>query len=375
MKEFYLDHAATSPVLPAVLEQAMPYLQEHFGNPSSLHRLGAKASSALEESRETLQKMLHVQEVIWTSGGTESVHLALWGIAFAPTLHGKELLLGELEHPCVLASAFALERFGFVVKLIPYSKEGVIQLDILEQMISPETRLIACTALHNELGTIQPLSAIRQIISQKKHQIILFSDCVQALGKMDFPNCADVMAVSGHKIGATKGIGALLFKNKLPFTAMNQGGSQENEKRGGTENVFGAVSFASALKSCLAKDQQPSMQKLHQSWKQHLLQNIPQLWVYSSPQQNPYYLMLALPQIPAEVFLHHLEAKNIFVSAGSACSSRKKLKLSTLEKIGFPSKIGRSAVRFSFAHSNLDDEKKEVWERLEAIVAELTQFL
>ena len=377
MKEkefFYLDHAATSPVLSSVLAEAMPLLQNNFGNPSSLHALGVNARSALQEARDVLQKMLHVKEVVWTSGGSESVHLALWGIAFAPVLYGKELLIGELEHDCVLESAFALERFGFIVKLIPYSKEGIIKFDVLEEMISSETRLVACTALHNEFGTIQPLLKIRHLLDKQSHKIIFFSDCVQALGKIDIPHCVDLIAVSGHKIGATKGIGALLFQEELPFTAFLIGGRQENGKRGGTENTFGAVAFASALKVILKRRQTyvQKMQNFQQSWKSFFNTKLPQLWVYDSPYQSPYYLSIALPRIPAEVFLHHLESRSVFVSAGSACSSRKKNKTSTFEKVGYSSELGKSVVRLSFSTSNLDDHQERLQKVFQEVVEELT---
>lgn len=379
---FYLDNAATTSVLPAVLEKSLPYLNQHFGNPSSIHHLGVDVARSVKSVRQTFAQLLQVskENIIFCGSGTEANHLALWGVAHSPSLKGNQIIVSSIEHPCVLRTAESLQQQGFQVDYIRSLSEGVIDVNHLRSLISEETRLVSCMAVNNEIGTRQPLYEIGQMIKQKNPNILFHVDAVQAFTKIPLPmkeTKIDLMSISGHKIGAPKGIGALISIGHIPLSPVILGGGQEYGIRSGTENVFGIIAFGEA--AYLGEKQRTSsfeaLAKYKQRWLEFLAHECPQVHIFQSPYVLPHYLNLSISPIPAEVFLHHLEAENIYVSTGSACSSKKVQISHVLQAVGIKSDIAKSMVRLSFSERNLSEDQGELFQRFSPVIKQLETLL
>ncbi len=375
---FYLDNASTTTILPAVLEKSLPYLTQHFGNPSSIHHLGVEVARSIKSVRQTFAQLLHVSKegIIFCGSGTEANHLALWGVAHSGNLKGNQIIVSSLEHPCILRTAEALQQQGFQVDYIRSLPEGVIDITHLESLISKETRLVSCMAVNNEIGTRQPLAEIGQMIEQKNPNTLFHVDAVQALTKIILPikdAKIDLISISGHKIGAPKGIGALISVGHIPLAPVILGGGQEYGIRGGTENVFGIMAFGEAahLGEKRRTRSFEALTKYKQRWLDFLIQKCPQVQIFQSPHVLPHYLNLSIPPIPAEVFLHHLEAEGIYVSIGSACSSKKVQISHVLQAVGIKSTIAKSMIRLSFSESNLSEDQEELFHRFSSVIKQL----
>ena len=374
---FYLDNAATTPVLKEVLEVSLPYLSEHFANPSSVYSPGIEASKAIKAARESLAKVFHVspEGIVFCSGATESNYLAFMGCAFSQRVKGKQVVISSIEHASVIKAAEFLKGQGYQLLEVPVSSEGIIDLEFLERSISEETSLVSCIAVSNEVGILQPLEDAGALIKKKNPKTLFHVDATQAVGKVSLPIKSakiDLLSLSGHKFGAPKGIGALMMTRPLPIVPVMEGGGQENGWRGGTENVFGIVSLGEAVKLAESNRVHVYQQMLayRQEWVSFLRQ-YPELYIYDSPYILPFYLNIAFPSIPAEVFLHHLEAQQIYVSTGSACSSKKSRISHVWEAIGISPKVATSMIRLSFSKQNLDEDRKELFDRFSAVMDEL----
>jgi len=254
--------------------------------------------------------------------------------------------------------------------------EGLIDITHLESLISKETRLVSCMAVNNEIGTRQPLDEIGQMIKQRNPNILFHVDAIQALTKIPLSMKEakiDLMSISGHKIGAPKGIGALISARHIPLVPVILGGGQEYGIRGGTENVFGIIAFGEAayLGEKLRTSSFEALKKYKQRWLEFLRQKCPQVQIFQSPHILPHYLNLSIPPIPAEVFLHHLEAEGIYVSIGSACSSKKVQISHVLQAVGIKSDLAKSMIRLSFSESNLSDDQEELFHRFSSVIQQL----
>ena len=375
---FYLDNAATTSVLPGILEKSLPYLNQHFGNPSSIHHLGVEAARAVKTVREGFAQLFHVskENIIFCGSGTESNHLAVWGVAHSTSLKGNQIIVSSIEHPCVLRTAEALQQQGFQVDYIRSLPTGVIDISPLETLISEDTRLVSCMAVNNEIGTQQPLDEIGRVIKQRNPDLLFHVDAVQAFTKIPLSMRMakiDLMSISGHKIGAPKGIGALISSNRIPLSPVILGGGQEYGIRSGTENVFGIIALGEA--ALFGEQKRPttfeSLIKYKQQWLEFLAQECPQVNILHSAHILPYYLNLSIPPVPAEVFLHHLEAQDIYVSTGSACSSKNVQISHVLQAIGIKSSIARSMIRLSFSERSLSENQNELFQRFSAVVKQL----
>lgn len=379
---FYLDNAATTAVLPGVLKKSLPYLTDNYGNPSSIHRFGIGAARAVNEARLSIARtfQLPTKNIIFCGSGTESNNLALYGIAGIPNPRSNQIIVSNIEHPCVLKASEMLQKQGFQVNYIRASSQGLIDVDHLETLISENTRLVSCMAVNNEIGTLQPLHEIGKVIKQKNPQTLFHVDAVQAFTKVALSvkkYLIDLLSISGHKIGAPKGIGALILVHDISLAPVIVGGGQEYGIRSGTENVFAIVAFGEAV---YLKEQRriscfEALKKYRQNWLEFLANEWPQVNVFQSPHVLPYFLNLALPSIPAEVFLHHLESENIFVSAGSACSSRKIRTSHVLQAIGMKSDVIQSMIRLSFSEHNLSENQEELFHRFSRAIAQLEELL
>ncbi len=356
--EFYLDNAATTPVFPEVLEAALPFLRERFGNPSSLHQLGMETRRAVKQARERLARVVGVppQAVIFTSGGTEADNLALLGAFASARLKGDRLLVSAIEHPAVLNSAAALERQGVRVQRIPVTRQGFVDLAALERLLTPEVRLVSCMAVNNELGTAQPLEEIGRLIERVSPRTVFHVDAVQAFTKQTLPwreARIDLLSVSAHKVHGPKGVGALIRCRPVPLEAMLHGGGQEDGLRNGTENPFGMIAFSFAAEQAAAwhRRQAEERREYHRQWLAELERH-PRLRVFCSERATPFVIHFSCPPIPGEVVLNHLEQEGLLVSTGSACHSQKPEPSAVLLATGIPEQEAVCSVRMSFSVHN-----------------------
>jgi cysteine desulfurase len=354
----YLDNAATTPVFPEVLDGALPYVRERFGNPSSIHHLGMETRRAVKLARERLARVMGLppQAVIFTSGGTEADNLALLGAFESSRLNGDRLLVSAIEHPAVLNAAAALERKGVKVQRIPVTRQGAVDLAALERMLSPGVRMVSCMAVNNELGTAQPLAEIGRLIERVSPKTVFHVDAVQAFTKQPLPwreARINLISVSAHKVHGPKGVGALFRCTPVPLEPITHGGGQEDGLRHGTENPFGmiALSMAAEQSAALHRRQTEERQAYHQRWLATLQQH-PRLHVFRSERETPFIIQFSCPPIPGEVVLNHLEQEGLLVSTGSACHTQKPEPSHVLLAVGIPEQEAVCSVRISFSVHN-----------------------
>ena len=267
MKAIYLDYNATSPVRPQVSKRIRPFVDESFGNPSSLHAQGRKARASVEAVRTSLLKVLGNPkgQLIFTSGGTEADNIALRGIAEAMRSKGDHLVVSSVEHHAVLHVAQALEEEGFRVTVVPVDSEGVVNLQALQQAITPKTCLISVMGANNEVGTIQPVEEIARIAHE--HGVLFHTYAVQSFGKLPLDVLrmgADLVSISGHKLGGLKGSGALYLREGIRVKPLLRGGPHERNLRAGTEGVVGIVAIGAAAALCLAERDSGSLDRIRQ---------------------------------------------------------------------------------------------------------------
>ncbi|MEV2909563.1 cysteine desulfurase family protein [Paenibacillus larvae] len=361
MELMYLDHAATTPLHPQVLEAMMPYLTENFGNPSSIHHFGRAARSAIHRSRDAMAELLgcHPSELIFTSGGTESNNAALFGVIFAEQDKlGKHVITTQMEHHAILHPAEQLEKLGVEVTYVPVDREGLVHPEHIEAAIRPGTVLISVMMVNNEVGTIQPIKEIGELA--RRHGIYIHVDAVQALGKLDLNLSeipVDLMSFSGHKIYGPKGIGLLYAAKGTKFSPLLTGGAQERNKRAGTEHVAGIVGFAEALKLISEKRASfwSSCEDFRKVMTDHFLRELSSDGFVEnghSVQRVPHILNVSFPGIETETLLMNLDLEGIAASSGSACSSGSLELSHVLRAMDLPETVMGSAVRFSFGLGN-----------------------
>lgn len=259
MKQIYLDHAATSVLHPQALEAMMPYFSTVFGNPSSIHQFGRQAKQALIEARESIASLLNANsnEVLFTSGGTEANNLALIGFARANREKGTHIITSEIEHHAVLHTLEELEKEGFSITKLPVNENGQISFAQLKNALTEETILVSIMFANNEVGTVQPIKEIGELL--KGHQAAFHSDAVQAAGLYELNTdelAIDLMTIASHKLNGPKGIGCLFVREGIELEPLLHGGEQERKRRAGTENVAGAVGFAHAFNQAYAEREQ-----------------------------------------------------------------------------------------------------------------------
>ena len=369
----YLDNAATTKVDPKVLAEMVPYFTEKYGNASSPHSAGSEAKEALEESRARVAALINAspEEVIFTSGGTESDNLAIFGIAMKK---GKgHIITSAIEHPAVLNACEYLEKNGFQVTYAPVDSEGIVKLDALERSIKPDTFLISVMQANNEIGSIQPIRAISELAKAKG--ILVHTDAVQSAGKIgvDVNSLGvDMLSMSSHKIHGPKGVGALFLKKGVQIMPISRGGGHEKSLRSGTENVSGIVGFGAAAK--LGKESMGKMEqvkKMRDKLMEGLLKVEDTLLNGSRAKRLPHNLNVSFKFIEGEGLLLLLDAEGICVSTGSACSSKSLKPSHVLLSIGRSPEDAHGSLRLTLSKFNTDGEMGIVLEAVPRAVERL----
>jgi cysteine desulfurase len=367
----YLDNGATTRVHDEVAQTVLRYMIEEFGNASSLHKFGQDASKALESARATIAKSIKAlpEEIVFTSGGTESDNLAIKGAAYANK--GGHIITTKIEHHAVLHTCQELEKEGYKVTYLGADKEGFVDIHELEKSITPKTFLVSIMHANNELGTIEPVEEIGNIC--KKHNVHFHTDAVQALTKIPIDvrkMNLDMLSASAHKIHGPKGVGFLYLRKGVKIHRMMDGGSQEYKMRAGTENVAGAVGFAKAVEIASEKDIE-KMRKTRDRLIAGLLQ-IPNTQLNGAREKRLCNnVNISFHFVEGEALLLSLNDKGIAVSTGSACSSKSLTPSHVLVAIGLRPEIAHGSIRFTLSKYTTEDEidytiktVREVVERL-----------
>jgi cysteine desulfurase len=362
MKRIYMDHSATTPVAPEVLEAMLPYFTDRFGNASSLHSFGLEAREALEASREKVAKLLGAdpEEIIFTSGGTESDNLALKGAAYRNRKSGKHIITTIIEHPAILEVCSMLETQGFSVTCLPVTPEGLVDPAVLESAIRDDTILISVMHANNEIGTIQPLKEIGKMAAER--DIYFHTDAVQSAGKIpiDVNDLGlDLLSLSAHKLYGPKGIGALYVRKGSKIESITQGGGHERGLRSGTENIAGIVGLASAadLAGRTMTEEGQRLMRLRDRLSRQVLEAVEECWINGSMTQRlPSNLNFGFRYVEGESLLLYLDSKGIAVSTGSACSSKKLEPSHVLLALGRSPVECHGSLRITMGRSNTEED-------------------
>ena len=372
----YLDYNATTPLCDAAREAMLPYLDRVFGNPSSVHAAGREARAAIDNARDKLAALLRVKpnEIVFTSGGTESCNLAVFGLARCRMERGGHVISAKTEHHAVLNAIEHLEKHeGFEVTWLNVSREGIIDVDQLADAIRPETKLVSIMTANNETGVIQPMREISRIC--REGGVLLHSDMVQSFGKIDTDlSLVDAASFAAHKFYGPKGVGFLFLRGGLSIQPIMFGGAHENERRPGTENVAAIVGMAAAAEWTLhgcQQEQEREAQLRNELWTR-IAQNVP------DAEQNAANaprlantLNVSLLGIDSEMLLIALDLEGVCASSGSACMVGSVVASHVLLAMGLPMEHARSAVRFSLGKWTTADEIKAAGDAVRKIVDRL----
>lgn len=377
-RSIYLDYAATTPVDERVLDAMLPYLREHYGNPSSLYSLGRDAYRALEGAREQVATMIGAEnpaEIIFTGCGTESDNAAIVGIATQAAPNGGHVIVSAFEHHAILEPAHYLEKHGFEVTYIQPDATGTITVESVRAAMRDDTVLVSIMHANNEIGTVQPIAEISKVVHAQK--AFFHTDAAQTLGKVPIDVVSlgvDAMTFSGHKIYAPKGIGVLYLKRRTPFAPQLRGGGQEGKRRSGTQNVAGAVAFAKALEIML--EEMPTETVRLAALRDRILTSIPAALENAEPTAKstdllPNIAHLLLKGAEGEAMLLQLDNKGLAVSTGSACSSGSLEPSHVLLSIGCPPEIAHGSIRASLGRFTTEEDVDYFIETLPPIVERL----
>ncbi|HHT7827941.1 TPA: cysteine desulfurase family protein [Streptococcus suis] len=355
----YFDNAATTQVYPEVLKTYTEVATKIWGNPSSLHSLGSQATRILEASRKQIAELLgkDSKEIFFTSGGTEGDNWVIKGVAFEKAHLGKHIIVSAIEHPAVKESALWLKTQGFEVDLAPVNAQGFVDVSALESLIRPDTTLVSIMAVNNEIGAIQPIQEISQLLADKP-TISFHVDAVQAIGKVPteryLTDRVDFASFSGHKFHSVRGVGFVYVKAGKKIAPLLTGGGQESDKRSTTENVAGIAATAKALR--LTLDKAVDSQKRLAAMKQILVDELGKyddMTVFSGIDDFvPSIVTFGIKNIRGEVIVHAFEEHQIYISTTSACSSKAGKPAGTLIAMGVLQKLAQTAVRISLDDDN-----------------------
>jgi cysteine desulfurase len=385
LRRVYLDNSSTTPVDPRVVEAMLPFLTEKFGNASSIHFFGQEARAAVDKARHQAAELINARpnEVVFTSGGTESNNLAIRGLLEANAKYGNHIITSAIEHPSVKDLCADLEKNGYPVTYVPVYENGIIRIDDVRSAIAGNTVLISIMTANNEIGTIQPAIEIGKLINELRKsgkKIWFHSDAVQAAGKIviDVEDIqCDLLSISGHKIHAPKGIGALFVRRGVRLHPQNIGGHQERERRAGTESVANIVAFGKACE--LAQTELTSasenLKNLRNKLESAIGERVPNI-VHNGDGQNrlPNISNLSFLGVEGEALLINLDMQGIAVSTGSACSSGSLEPSPVIRALGGDEETARGAIRFSFGRTNTAADVDQVIDILPKAVETLRKL-
>lgn len=382
MPRIYLDHNATTPVDPAVIDAMLPFLAGEFGNASSIHTFGQRARAAVETAREQVAALLNAkpQEIVFTSGGTESDNHAIFGVV-QPLLDSTprpHVITTSIEHEAVLNTCQALEKRGAAVTYVPVSREGIVDIDALRGAIRPETALIAVMQANNELGTVQPLAEIGRIAAE--HEIYFHSDAVQSAGKIPIDVQAlqlDLLSISAHKLYGPKGVGAIYIRGGTQLRQFLYGGHHQRGFRPGTENVAGIVGLGKAAELARASLTHDCsfVAKFRDKLEQDLLARVPDCRANgAAAPRTPNTSNITFSGIEGEALVIALDLKGLACSTGAACSSGAVEPSHVLTAIGLPASEARASIRFSLGRRTTDTEIDTTLEIVPVAVAQLRKL-
>jgi cysteine desulfurase len=360
-RRVYLDHSATTPVDPRVANAMARAVVETFGNASSVHGFGQQARAAIDRARREVAALIGAKqnEIVFTSGGTEANNLAIRGLVQNSAGHGRHVITSAIEHPSVSGVCTELEKRGWEVTRLPVYQNGIVRVEDVAQALRPDTVLITVMLANNEIGTIQPISEIGSLVREKKH-IWLHTDAVQAAGRLplnvDELGC-DLLTISGHKLYAPKGIGALYARRGERLHVQNVGGHQERERRAGTENVPGIIAFGEAAKLAREELVQRSQhdRALRDRFETQVQEQISNVVMNGDREQRLDHLSnISFRFIEGEGLLINLDLEGVAVSTGSACSSGTLEPSPVIRALGVNDELARGSIRFSFGKDNTE---------------------
>jgi cysteine desulfurase len=377
MRRVYLDHNATTPVHPLVREAVAPYMEDLFGNPSSIHWAGRDVRKAVEDARADVAALLGCQplEVVFTSSGTEGDNLAIKGAARRKGNEGKHIVTSRVEHPALLNSCRYLERQGYRVTYVPVDGHGIVDPDAVRGALTADTILVSIMYANNETGCLMPIEEIGREV--RSRGILMHTDAVQAVGKMPIDLGTlpvDLLTFSGHKINALKGAGGLVVRKGVELDAVIHGGHQERGRRGGTENVVGIVAMgkaASLLRAGMAEEVEET-RRLRDRFERELFRRVPDLVLNGHPtRRTPNTTNVSFRCVEGEAMLLNLDMLGIACSSGSACTSGSLEPSPVLMAMGADPADAQGALRFSFGLGNTGEDIDYAVGAIEEVVARL----
>ena len=379
----YMDHAATTPVHPEVLQAMMPYFREYFGNPSSIYELAQQSRGAVDQARRTIAQTLGCRssEIVFTSGGTESDNAAIKGVATALRNVGNHLITTSIEHHAVLHACHQLEQFGFKVTYLPVDEYGLVDPDTVASAITDSTTLVSVMLANNEIGTIEPVAEIAAAVDREARKrgrrIYLHTDAVQAVGAVEVDVRklgVDLLSLTGHKLYGPKGVGALFIKRGTPFEPLILGGGQERERRSGTENVPSIVGLAEAVR--LAEVERLEMARRLTDLRDRIInsvqERIPNARLNGHRfRRLPNNVNISFESVEGEPILLGLDFAGICASSGSACSSASLEPSHVLTAIGLPADLAQGSLRISVGKDTTEEDVEYLIETLVRLVGRL----
>ena len=380
MKRIYLDHAATTPVDPVVVETMIPFFTENFGNPSSVYAEGRGVKKSIEAARLQIANAINAdpREIYFTGSGTEADNWAIKGIAMKNQAKGKHIITSTIEHHAVLHSCEYLEKLGFEVTYLPVDEYGLISLEDLKMAIRKDTILVSIMFANNEIGTIEPIKEIGEIVKEKG--IIFHTDAVQAMGNIpvDVKDLnVDLLSISGHKIYGPKGIGALFIRKGVPIDNLIHGGAQERKKRAGTENTAEIVAFGKAAEMATEhlEENAAHLKKLRNLLIKGVMDNIPQVRLNGHPEKRlPGNVNFCFDYIEGESILLSLDIIGVAGSSGSACTSGSLDPSHVLLAIGLPAGVAHGSLRLSIGKQTTVADINYVVDNLIQIIERLRKM-
>ena len=376
--EIYFDNSATTKVYPAVKDIMIKVMEEDYGNPSSLHMKGVEAERYIKKAADTVAKTLRCkpEELIFTSGGTESNNLALIGTALAKNRLGKHIISTTIEHASVHATLDFLKSQGFEITLIGTDEHGVVDPAEVAKAVREDTILVSCMMVNNEVGAIEPVAEISGAVKKINPDIYMHVDAIQAYGKLPvYPSKlgADLVSISGHKIHGPKGSGALYVKKGILIRPIIYGGGQGNGMRSGTENVPAIAGFGVAAEESF-RNFDKKIEHIR-AVKEYLIEKLTSLpEVYNNSGDAPHIASFSFVGVRSEVMLHSLEDRGIYTSSGSACSSHKRAASNVLTSMGLTKDRLESTLRFSIGEDNTKEQVDTVFEVISGLLPMLRQF-